>query len=79
MIVHIFTMTVHLSLSLFPPLSSPPSLPPSSSPFQCPYRHSEVARSAVVTWVDRNCLDVHCPYRHPGGREKKGSDDLDAG
>jgi hypothetical protein len=26
--------------------------------------------------VEKNCLDVGCPYRHPGGKEKKG--DLDA-
>ena len=41
---------------------------------QCPYRHSEEAQSSTVVcpqWVERKCLDVACPNRHPGGREKK--------
>ena len=39
---------------------------------QCPYRHSNEARKSLVAcldWLDKRCLNVSCPYRHPGGKE----------
>ena len=38
---------------------------------QCPYRHSVKAKESSYTcpdWKAKNCLDMDCPYKHPGNK-----------
>lgn len=49
---------------------------------QCPYRHSEAARSSATVcpqWLERQCSNIHCPMKHPGGKHKPSSEFVTSG